>query len=92
MAKRTETMQLQTFRSKGEAREFVRFQRAGVCGATFVGAMYRMVYRPDHRHANSRGNVAVVNLPGGAMGKLGLFETGHVLPASWAGQPTEWYA
>ena len=92
MTKRTElTMQLQPFRSKDEAREYVRFQRDGGCRATFVGAMYRMVHRPDHRHANSCGNVAVVNLPGGAGGKLGLFETGQVLPASWAGQPVEWY-
>jgi len=31
-------------------------------------------------------------MPSGAMGKLGLFETGQVLPASWVGQPAEWYS
>ena len=85
------TMQLRPFRSKDEARGYVRFQRDGGYGATFVGAMYRMTRRPDHKYANSRGNVAVVNLPGGAMGTLGLIETGQVFPTSWAGQPAEWY-
>jgi len=92
MTERAATMQLQPFRSKDEAREYVRFQRDGGCWATFAGAMYRMVHRPNHRHANSRGNVAVIFLPDGAMGKMGLFETGQVLPASWAGRPAEWYA
>ena len=85
------TMQLQPFRSKDEARDFVRFQRDGGRRAMFVGAIYRMIHRPDHKHANSSGNVAVVNLPGGAMGALGLFENGQVLPISCAGQPAEWY-
>jgi len=92
MTKRTKpTMQLQPFRSKDEARDFVRFQRDGGCGEIFVGAIYRMVHRPDHKYANARGNVAIINLPANAMGVLGWFEDGQVLPISCAGQPTEWY-
>lgn len=68
------TLEIQKFRSRRSAQDYLRFQRAG--GSPMKGAHVRMRKDPDHKWANRVGNVAVIKVARDPGGDRYLFSDG----------------